>query len=329
MTNCPPIAPCHSTKRRIAFVCFDRFQLLDLAGPADVFDSAHQFTDSAYDLHAFSKSGGLVRSDAGVCIETRKFEPLVGFDSLIVVGGRGVFAAAKDRAITRYVRTQAQSVRRVISICTGCFVLAGAGLLAGKTVATHWQYADRLRRSAPGTKVDTNAIYVRDGSLITSAGVSSGVDLALALVEDDSGHDVAMAVARDLVVVFCRPGRYAQVSEQLKAQMLDADVFRDLCTYIVNHPAQNLSIEALADRARMSPRNFSRRFRKDVGVSPGQFVEDSRLSTAKNLLETTRKSAKQIAHQCGFGNEETLRRAFRRRYGMSALVYRAMLGKLA
>jgi transcriptional regulator GlxA family with amidase domain len=243
-------------------------------------------------------------------------------DTLIVTGGEGAFDASEDARVVQAVRRLAGRSRRVTSVCTGSFVLAAAGLLHGKRATTHWVACDYLARLHPEITVEPDPIFVRDGNVWTSAGVTAGMDLALALVAEDRGRDVALRVARQLVMYVQRPGGQSQFSAQLGAQFAARDPLRELQTWINEHPEADHAVERLAARVAMSPRHFARVFRGEVGCTPAQYVERVRLEVARRLLETTSLSVEEIARGCGFGTVETLRRAFARRVGATPTEYR-------
>jgi transcriptional regulator GlxA family with amidase domain len=224
--------------------------------------------------------------------------------------------------LLRWIRKQAGAVRRLASICTGAFLLAEAGLLDGRRATTHWFSCDAFARRYPSVRLEPDRIYVREGSIYTSAGVTSGMDLALAMVEDDQGRDVALAVARQLVMFLTRPGGQSQFSAQLSAQLAQHEPLRDLQAWIIEHPREDLSAGALARRARMSPRNFARVFARDVGQTPGRFVTAARVENARRLLEETSQSLESICEAAGFGTTEAMRRAFLGRVGVAPGQYR-------
>jgi transcriptional regulator GlxA family with amidase domain len=240
----------------------------------------------------------------------------------VVAGGRGVKAAVEDERLVAWLKAAAERSRRVTSVCTGAFLLAQAGLLEGRRVTTHWASCDELARRHPDVEVDSDPIFVRDGNLITSAGVTAGMDLALALVEEDLGRDVALATARWLVLFLKRPGGQAQFSAQLAAQVADREPLRELQEWLPDNLGEDLSVPALARRACMSERNFARAFRGETGMTPAAYVELARVESARIALETSNVSVETVARQAGFGTVETMRRAFRRRVGVSPNSYR-------
>jgi transcriptional regulator GlxA family with amidase domain len=247
--------------------------------------------------------------------------------TLIVAGGAGVRRAANHPPTRKAIQRAAARAKRVASVCTGAFVLAHAGLLVGKRATTHWQHCETLAKEYPDIQVESAPIYVRDGETWTSAGVTAGIDLSLAMVEDDVGSEVAQAVARVLVVFIRRSGGQSQFSPLLTATCSSMDSMRALLAEVNEHPARDWSVPALAQRMHMSVRNFGRVFRAEAGTPPADYVERVRVETARRLLETTSLSIEQVAEQCGFGTPEALRRAFSRRAGVSPREYRARFGR--
>jgi transcriptional regulator GlxA family with amidase domain len=241
---------------------------------------------------------------------------------LVVVGGEGAGRAARDGTLVGWVGRAVARSRRVASVCTGAFVLAATGVLNGRCATTHWGACDDLARLFPDVTVDPDPIFVRDGNVWTSAGVTAGMDLALALVDDDLGRDVALMTARQLVLFVQRPGGQSQFSAQLGAQVAARDPLRDLQAWIAEYPDEDHAVERLAARVAMSPRHFARVFRDEVGCTPAAYVETVRVEVARRLLETTGLSAADVARAAGFGTPETLRRAFARRVGTSPIEYR-------
>jgi transcriptional regulator GlxA family with amidase domain len=304
---------------KIVFVTYRRITALDLVGPHEVLAAA-----GGYDIVIAAMEAGVVRSTRGPgIVADRSLSSVRGaIDTLIVVGGDGAFDAADDPHLVQAVRRLAGRSRRVAAVCTGTFVLAAAGLLDGKRATTHWGACDYLTRRHPEITVEADPIFVRDGDVWTSAGVTAGMDLALALVAEDQGRDVALRVARQLVMYVQRPGGQAQFSVQLRAQSAERDPLRELQTWITEHPDADHAVERLAARVAMSPRHFARVFRAEVGCTPAQYVERVRLEVARRLLETTSLPIEEIARACGFGTVETLRRAFARRVGASPTDYR-------
>jgi len=315
----------------VVIVAFPDFLSLDVAGPLDVFGFATRQLDAsgrrapAYAVEVAAQDEGPVRSSTGLLIyatrSLRDVEP-PKVDTVIVAGGRGARPARSDDALLEALRRMALSARRTCSVCTGALVLAAAGLLDGKRATTHWSCARELASSNPRVQVEADAIFVKDGNIYTSAGVTAGIDLALALVEEDVGRDIALAVARDLVVFARRPGGQSQFSTQLSAQFSEVSEIRELQEWILDHPDADLSVEACAKRAHMSPRNFGRVFTREVGTTPADWIESVRVEKAQSLLVDTSRRVEEIAVQCGFGTSESLRRAFARRLRVSPSAYR-------
>jgi len=317
---------------------FPQLQVLDAVGPLEVFARANQVwrerderAADPYELLLVASNAGPVATSTGFALVA----PLAladvrgALDTLVVAGGNGVFAAGRDRALMRFLARHAARARRVASVCTGAFLLAEAGLLDGLRVTTHWSACDLLQRRYPKLRVDPDPIFVREGRIWTSAGVTAGMDLALALVEDDLGRDVALAVARRLVLYLKRPGGQTQFSAQLALQSADRDALRDLQAWMAEHPEADLSVEALARRAAMSPRNFARVFTRQVGRTPARYVEELRVEAARRRLEESDDGVDAIAAQTGFGSAETLRRAFHRVLHVNPTAYRSRFRRVA
>jgi transcriptional regulator GlxA family with amidase domain len=305
--------------RRVVFVVYPGITALDLVGPHEVFGAA-----GTYDVAVAALDSGLVAATRGPQIAaTHALASVRGpVDTLIVVGGEGAFAAAGDATFVRHVRRLARRSRRLASVCTGAFVLAAAGLLDGRRATTHWSACELLAQQHPEIIVEPEPIFVRAGNVWTSAGVTAGMDLALALVADDLGSDAARRVARQLVMYVQRPGGQAQFSVQLAVQAARPDSLRELQSSIAEHPADDHAVERLAARVAMSPRHFARVFRAETGCTPAVFVERARVEAARRLLETTPMPVEEVAAAAGFGTVETLRRAFARRVGVSPRAYR-------
>lgn len=314
-----------STPRRVVIVAFEGVQSLDLVGPSEVFAIAARVVPGAYEVRVATADGRPFRASSGL-----RLAPDVAMagargpiDTLLVAGGDGVQPAARDARLVRWVRAAARRSRRVASVCTGAFVLAEAGLLDGRRATTHWSACATLAERYPATTVETDPIFVRDGDVWTSAGVTAGMDLALALVEEDLGREIALTVARWMVLFVKRPGGQAQFSAQLSAQVAERRPLRELQAWLPDHLEDDLSVEALAERACMSPRNFARAWRREVGATPAAYVASLRVERARLLLETTELSLEEIARQCGFGTPETMRRAFARRVGIGPKDHRS------
>lgn len=332
MTNNPAFLP-SAAPRTVLFVAFPDMCLLDLTGPQTVFWAANQALGPQpmgnYHCHTVSVEGGLVRTGEGVEIAT---QPLSDFDGMPVdtVMLPGSFHMLRilpaSRGLVRWLRDVAPRARRVTTVCTGAFLLAEAGLLDGKRAATHWRMYDDFQARFPRVQVDRESIFVRQGPLWTSAGVTAGIDLSLALVEEDCGRAVAMAVALELVVFLKRPGGQSQFSQLLRAQAQCNDTFDELHRWIQDNLAsETLCVERLAERACMSPRNFARVYKRQTGLAPGKALERFRLEAARRLLEEAQPSINEVARRCGFRNEERLRTAFLKHLQVTPREYRQRL----
>ena len=317
--------------RRIVLLAFDRLQALDLVGPAEVFSMASRLSDGAYSLEVVASEKTEISTSSGLHLRPdRSLAACRGpIDTLVVVGGEGVPQALRDERLVSWIVKAASRSRRVASVCNGAFVLARAGLLDGRRATTHWSACETLQRRHPATTVEPDSIFVKDGDVYTSAGVTAGMDLSLALVEEDLGRRAALEVARWLVLFLKRPGGQSQFSAQLSAQAADREPLRDLQAWIADNLEQDLSVPALAERACMSPRNFARAFRREVGVTPAVYVEAARIETARVALDGTQEPIESIARRCGFGTVETMRRAFHRRLGVGPSSYRERFLTLA
>ena len=299
-------------------ILFDGVQSLDVTGPLEVFANA----GAAYEVTTASLDGRPVTTSSGLrLLPGAGLRELTGETGLLLVpGGEG--ARRRDPALVRWISDHASQAARVASVCTGTFLLAAAGLLRGRRVTTHWAYCAELAAQYPDLTVDPDPIFVTSGNVATSAGVTAGIDLALALVEDDLGRDVALALARHLVVFLRRPGSQAQFSAQLSAQVAGRAPLRDVQHWIAEHPAADLSVHALAGRASLSPRQFARAFAAEVGMPPGRYVDRARLEAARRRLEDTASGVEETARACGYGTSEAMRRAFIRALGVSPAEYR-------
>ncbi|MFI8962148.1 GlxA family transcriptional regulator [Streptomyces sp. NPDC053493] len=314
------------TQRPVLVVLFDGVQSLDVTGPVEVFAGGARAAGrpDAYPVRTASLDGGPVRTQSGLrLLPDSSLADAVADGpphTLLVPGGEGT--RAPDPALVAWLRAHAPDARRLVSVCTGALLLAEAGLLDGHRVTTHWVACDHLARRHPEVTVDPEPIFVRDGRLATSAGVTAGIDLALALVEEDLGRDAALSVARHLVVFLRRPGNQAQFSAQLAAQTARREPLRDLQSWIAEHPDGDLSVEALAARARLSPRHFARAFHAETGTTPGRYVDRVRLEHARRLLEESTRGIEEVARASGYGTPETMRRAFVKAFGTAPADYR-------
>jgi transcriptional regulator GlxA family with amidase domain len=313
--------------RRVVIVAVPPVRTLDVFGPAEVFgDANRQRASPAYAVSVVS--GGDDRVVAGevaapVHADCTYREWQGPIDTLLVAGGLGASEMRYERGLLDWLREQSRTARRFGSVCTGALVLAHAGLLDGRRATTHWRWCGQLAREYPQVRVDPEPIYVRDGNCYTSAGVTAGIDLALALVEADLGSTVSLSVARMMVVFLRRPGGQAQFSATLAAQTAETRPLGDVLAWLQDNIRRPLSVAALARRAAMSPRNFARLFRQRVGTTPARHIEDLRLEAARRQLESTSKSLAGVASATGFVTAERLRRAFVRRLGTTPGQYRA------
>ena len=306
-------------------LAFDDCQALDLVGPVEVFSAANQLDKDSYSVQVASLGGAEITTSSGLrlasdlnLLSTRRH-----VDTLVVAGGAGTRRAASNPKVLRAVTRLATRARRVTSVCTGAFVLAAAGMLRNRRATTHWAYCAKLATMFPSVQVNADAIFVRDGNVWTSAGVTAGMDLALALVEQDLGRQAALTIARHLVLFVKRPGGQSQFSAQLAGQLAERDSLRELQTWILENLDSDLRVSTLAQRVGMSPRNFARVFRQQVGIAPAQFVEKTRIECSKRLLETTTLSMPAAAEAAGFATADVFRRAFSRQLGVSPTDYRA------
>ena len=334
MTKIPEILPGghipSAGALRVAIVAYEGVSLLDLSGPLEALRIASTPPNDVaaslrYACSVHSVHGGPVMTADGVALVTEPVTALDGhvIDTLIVPGACDINDARRDRELIDWIGQRAPHCRRLCSVCIGAFLLAEAGLLHGKRVVTHWQHCRRLAESYPGITVEPDAIYVCDGAIWSSAGVTTGIDLALALIEQDCGRAVAMQVARVLVVYLRRMGGQSQYSALLAAQAEStSDAFAELERWIAEHLTADLRVERLAERVGMSPRNFARRYRETRKRSPGRAVESVRVDAARRALQETDDRIEDVARRCGFASEEHMRGAFARHLGISPRAYR-------
>jgi transcriptional regulator GlxA family with amidase domain len=315
--------------RQVVMVVYPGIQSLDLVGPTEVFATASRLAGRAeYRITVASTEGGTVGTTSGLSLTADTALPAIRrpVDTLMVVGGMGTQAALGDASLIAHIERLARISRRVASVCSGSFLLAEAGLLKGRRATSHWEWCDALAARYPEVEVDPDPIYVRDGNVYTSAGVTAGMDLALALVHEDLGRDVALGVARQLVLFLHRPANQAQLSAQLAGQMAERNGLREAQRWVAEHPGTDLGVAVLARRVGMSERNFARCFKAETGTTPGRYVERVRLEAARRLLEDTDRSVASVAAQCGFGTAETMRRSFLRALGCGPSDYRRRFG---
>jgi transcriptional regulator GlxA family with amidase domain len=311
---------------RITLLAFPRVQLLDVVGPADVFaEAAKQLGNPrAYRVEVIGTHKGVIKGSSGLKLSIDEtFETYKGrIDTLLVAGSPHIEEIALNPELQQWLCRQAKAVRRIGSVCSGAFLLAAAGLLDGRHVTTHWNSSAKLAREHPQTHVDPDSIFIKDGNVYTSAGVTAGMDLALALVEEDHGRDLALSVAREMVMFFKRPGGQSQFSAQLAAQTAERSVIRNVQDYVVEHLKADLSVPTLAARAGMSERNFARTFKAETGSTPAEFVELARIDAARRMIEDSDVSLKRLADNVGYANTDGFRRAFMRRLGVGPSDYR-------
>lgn len=311
--------------RIIHVLAFANVQLLDVTGPLQVFASAndiarHKGLPAPYAPTVIASGGGAVTSSAGLALLAEPLPEQAG-DTLIIAGGWGVYAASENEALVAWVKAHAAGCRRVASVCTGAFLLAASGWLDGRRVVTHWTRCEQLAQQHPQLTVEPNPIFINDGPVWTSAGVTAGIDLALAMVEADLGRTTALEVAQQLVVFLKRPGGQSQFSVTLSLQK-EGSRFDELHAWISENLTVDLGIPTLAQQAGMSERSFVRHYRADTGQTPARAIELIRVETARRLLSDTGVPIKRLAMQCGFGSEETLRRSFLRAMGVTPQAYR-------
>jgi transcriptional regulator GlxA family with amidase domain len=309
---------------------FPGAEALDITGPLEVFSEATRLLhakkltrEPAYSIEVVGLRAGPFPTTSGVrLIAERSYRQVRGADLLLISGGRGCRRLLQNEALLEWIRRLSPGAQRVGAVCTGALILAQTGLLNGRSATTHWSETADLARQHPSIAVRTNDIYVHDGKYHTSAGVTAGIDMALAMVEEDWGRTTALSVARTLVMFLNRPGGQSQFSEYLAAQFCEDDKVRKLQLWVHEHLEQDLSVPRLAARIAMSDRNFARHFTKVVGVTPAHYVCNARLEAARRKLEENKLPVAQIAHRCGFGTEETMRRIFNMTLGVAPSDYR-------
>jgi transcriptional regulator GlxA family with amidase domain len=309
--------------RTIGFLVYPDFQLLDATGPIATFEIAARFSPGAYRLVFLSRDGGMVASSSGLAVATTPLAEAPPLDTLVLAGGDGVKAPASCETTLAYVRDAAKTARRVASVCSGTYILAEAGLLDGKRATTHWSRTKDIQKRYPAIRLEPDKIFVQDGMIWSSAGITAGIDLSLALIGADEGEPIARRTAQQLVVYHRRPGGQSQFSAliDLKAGRFDA-----LMAWAREHLAESLSVEQLADRAAMSPRNFARLFAAETGVTPAKAVERLRVEAARALLDSQPLQVEDVAFETGFGDPERMRRAFIRAFGQPPQALRRKVG---
>jgi transcriptional regulator GlxA family with amidase domain len=319
-----------SLGHRVVMLGYPGVQILDVTGPLEVFArTARWLRDhrdlprNAYEIELVAPAAGWVETSGGLGLfAARRYADMRRADTLLIAGGIGHSELMQDRKLLHWIKGQATKVERIGSVCTGALLLAAAGLLDAKSVTTHWAYCDRLAQVARNARVQRDAIYVQCDKLYTSAGVTAGMDMALGMVEADWGKATALAVAQELVMYLKRPGGQSQFSRYLSAQRRD-DVFGNLELWILDHLDADLSVENLARQADMSPRHFARLFVQRMGTTPAAYVRRLRVEHARSRIESGALRAKQVARECGFADEQNLRRAFRQVLGVTLADYRS------
>ena len=308
-------------RRDVLIVLYDGVQSLDVTGPLEVFSVANRFVADSYLLRTATVDGAPIHTTSGLRIAPDlAISDTETPHTLVVPGGAGGQVSYPD--LVDWLGEVGLAATRLVSVCTGAFLLAEAGLLHGRQATTHWSKTDQLAQRYPDVRVDPEPIFVRDGNVYTSAGVTAGMDLALALVEDDLGRDIALGIARQLVMFLRRPGNQTQFSAQLSAQVAQREPLREVQHWVAEHPEEDLSVDALARRAGLSPRQFARAFAEEAGISPGRYVDKVRLEAARRHIEDTASDVGQVARACGYGTPESMRRAFLRTLGVSPAEYR-------
>ncbi|TXH36553.1 MAG: helix-turn-helix domain-containing protein [Rhodospirillaceae bacterium] len=311
--------------RVVRMFVFPDAHLLDISGPMSLFASANELAGyHAYDVALIARQAGPIRSSAGIDLMAGFGigDKLPRIDTLLVSGGRGVDALLSDRKILAWLRQQAAKVRRMASVCSGALLLAEAGLLKGRRAVTHWDRCDRMAARYPDIKVERDPLFVRDGKFYSSAGISAGMDLALALIEEDLGADVAHELAREFVLYMRRSGGQAQFSPALRAQVTAPGKIKALQAWILAHLHLPLTVDDLAAQAAMSPRHFARRFTLETGMTPAAFVAAARLDGARQALASSDAQLDDVAHRLGFGSAERLRRTFLRHLSVTPTQFR-------
>lgn len=318
-----------NTLKHVGIIAFDGVNALDLVGPLEVFanagraDFTRRESRGVYALHVIGLDRRPIVAESGVrFMPDRQLADAPPFDTIIVPGGSGLREPSTNSTVSTWLRLHAPAIRRVATVCTGVYGLAPTGLLDGRRVTTHWRFAEDVARRFPRLVVDGDAIFLKDGRYYTSGGITAGIDLALALVEEDLGPHAALTVAREMIVYLKRPGGQEQYSEPLRHQVHGADAFAELVAWIRGHLAGDTSVPALAERVRLSPRQFARRFVAVFGQTPAEYVENLRLSVAREHLAGATRPIEAIAASVGFANADVFGRRFKRRFGISPRSYR-------
>jgi transcriptional regulator GlxA family with amidase domain len=315
---------------RVGLVGYDGIQGLDLVGPSDAFTIARTVSENGqpqpcYEVVVLGLTNKPFRAESGILFQPHttlgQAPPL---DTLVIPGGKGTRVPAINAAVSRFVASRASRIRRIATVCTGIYMVAPTGFLDGRTVTTHWRFAGDVARRFPKLKVNHDALFLKDGPFYTSGGITASIDLSLALIEEDYGPRVALSVARDLVVYLKRSGGQKQYSEPLEFQINSTDRFAELAVWMVDHLRENLSLDALAKRACLSPRHFARRFKQAFGGTPAAFVENLRLDEARRRLSERTQTIETVAGSVGFHSDDSFRRVFQRRFGVNPSSYRTV-----
>ncbi|WP_027720734.1 GlxA family transcriptional regulator [Maridesulfovibrio zosterae] len=316
-------------KKHIVFFLYPDVVALDITGPLEVFSTATELLsrnnrkDEGYNPCFASMVAGPVRTSSGLTLYADENIETTNPDILLIPGGPKTESISTDPAIIHAVQAAAEQAESIVSVCSGAFILAACGFLDGKQATTHWMLTGRLAKLYPSIKVNPDALYVQDGNISTSGGVTAGIDLALTIVEEDYGPQLAIEIARILLLYRRRPGHQSQFSSPLAIQAQTCSLFSELIVWMEENLSENLTVERLAEQANMSPRTFARIFPAETGEKPGRFVEQLRIDRAREMIESGMKSFDIVAQESGFGREERLRRAFQRRLGISPAQYRA------
>lgn len=330
LSRLPRVIDPEARRLRVVALALPGGDPLELIGPLEILNTANMVlaesgrADLGYDIEVAGPRTGLMFGWKGLNISVdRTCHQIRGrMDTVLIQAMDAEGQVLRDRRLLRWLARIAPDVRRLASVCNGSYVLAEAGLLDGRRATTHWAYCEDFSRRYPRVTVEPEPIFIQDGNVYTSAGATSGLDMTLAFIEQDFGRDVALRVAQFLVFFLKRPGNQAQFSVQMATQLAERDAIRDIQAYIVDHVGEDLGVVALAKRAAMSPRNFARVFSEEVGVTPGKFVEDTRLECARERLEQSQLAIEEIAATCGYRNAETMRQAFIRQLGVGPKEYR-------
>jgi transcriptional regulator GlxA family with amidase domain len=327
-----PVTRNAMTPKRIGFLVYADMQALDLAGPMDAFAAAtiedgDGCVTRCYETVTIGLDAKVAAAESGLCIKPQfSLRNAPRLDTLVIPGGAGMRDPQTGAKVGVWIQRRARHLRRIAAVCTGVYGLAASGLLDGRRVSTHWRFAKDLAQRFPALRVDAGPLFVKDGAFYTSAGITAGIDLSLALIEEDFGPSVALSVARELVVYLKRPGGQAQYSEPLQFQTQSADRMADIAGWIVANLHKDLSVEMLATRARLCPRQFTRRFKHAFGTTPAAFIESARIDEARRRLAGYHGSVERVASSVGFRSDDVFRRTFERRLGITPSAYRNRFG---